>query len=282
MQNRNGTLRNIDWSMVCNTVTCVAVSKHWCRLEARATGFPICRHFPSRLPRMATPQVMKRPASAICSRPRHGAAASRSLESDVAPKCKAKAKAQWWTSRKGKKSLKRAMEFNSLLNNPDRHVTRLLREPEWLLNFGDFVQAGESRLDVLRQSSPQNACRVASFLLQTLITTIRNWRPPLGLKKKLGEGCYTPPRLAIMWHHVHRLDEDSSARMRSFGNTLFLRALTEGENLSTLHRQGTGETSSREAAAARSELASMTDPGMQDFFEQTLLPMCKGGIFLGL
>ena len=222
---------------------------------------------------------MKRPASAICSRPRHGAAASRSLEADVTPKSKAKAKAQWWTSRKGKKSLKRAMEFNSLLNNPDRHVTRLLRGPEWFSNFDDFVQEGESRLDVLRQSSPQNACRVASFLLQTLITTIRNWRPPLGLKKQLGGGCSTPPRLASMWHHVHRLDEDSSARMRSFGNTLFLRALTEGENLSTLHRQGAGEASSREAAAARSELASMTHEGMHNFFQQTLLPMFKGGIF---
>ena len=82
-----------------------------------------------------------------------------------------------------------------------------------------------------------------------------------------------------MWHHVHRLDADSSARMRSFGNTLFLRALTEGENLSTLHRQSTGETSSREAAAASSELASMTEEDMQDFFQQTLLPMFKGGIF---
>ena len=67
--------------------------------------------------------------------------------------------------------------------------------------------------------------------------------------------------------------------MRCFGNTLFLRALTEGENLNTLHRQGAGEASSREAAAARSELASMTEEGMQNFFQQTLLPMFKGGNF---
>ena len=154
--------------------------------------------FPSRFPPMATPQVMKRPASAICSRPLHGTEASRCLESVVAPKCKAKDRAQWWTSRKGKKSLKRAMEFNSLLNNPDRHVTRLLRGPEWFLNFGDFVQAGESRLDVLRQSSPQNACRVASFLLQTLITMIRNWKPPLSLKKNEGRLFHVAPP----GHHV--------------------------------------------------------------------------------
>ena len=59
---------------------------------------------------------------------------------------------------------------------------------------------------------------------------VRHWIIPTELKQHLGQGRRTAPRMALLWHHMHRVTDRQAEEMSNMHSYLFLRALHEGEH----------------------------------------------------
>lgn len=138
-------------------------------------------------------------------------------------------KAGWWKTKRGKKSLQRVQEHRQLKEDQSTTLEGVAVAFAWYEGSVFLASVTVNFLATVRSGSKVEAARLCMFLLQFLILSIRTWSPSLSLKKTIGAGRETCTRMAILWHHVHRLDSEHEQRLKSLGQDLYLRALQEGD-----------------------------------------------------
>ena len=188
------------------------------------------------------------------------------------------AKPGWWRSKKGKKSLQRAKEHRQLMEDQADSLDRLMVVPAWHED-AVFLHPRQSIFATIRSGNKVEAARLCMFLLQLLILLIRTWVPSIGLKQHLGTGRETCTRMAILWHHVHRLDAEHVKRLRSIGQDLFLRAVSEGDADPSAFQKVQDSGSSSSQMFPSKEWSS--PDRLQVHFADVLVPQMLGGYYPG-
>ena len=114
----------------------------------------------------------------------------------------------WIFARGGGKRLARAVLHKMQLGANCERPLEIDNEPLWLDRAKKNISNVAWLAELYENKAKHIVCRVALALLQLMIFFTRAWRAPPAIQDRCGGlGFMSPPRRAIMWHHVDTLDK---------------------------------------------------------------------------